>query len=173
MAVPCFPETKCLACDEKEDQTQNSLGLATRRFGHRARGSQRRSILRDTSALQALSPTNRETLNRIRCESVQKLSYTGESRLCDVTTIHNDAELDSSDFVLTKDTYFVLLASADLPRLPLATVDLAFIRQFRQPTRVEMPDGSVWRLYSHPSEIKGHAVEVFVGHLEMAPWTHV
>ena len=120
-----------------------------------------------------LAQTNRETLNRIRCESVQKLSYTGESRLCDVTTIHNDAELDSSDFVLTKDTYFVLLASADLPRLPLATVDLAFIRQFRQPTRVEMPDGSVWRLYSHPSEIKGHAVEVFVGHLEMAPWTHV
>jgi hypothetical protein len=117
-----------------------------------------------------LAQKNHETLDRIHCGDLQQSIHAGKPRSCDVSGIYNASPFDTSDFVLTKDTYFLLLSSPDLPGFWVNTVDIDFVRQLRKPTSKELPDGGMWRLYSHQAEVKGRSVEVIVGYTEWAPW---
>jgi hypothetical protein len=121
-----------------------------------------------------LGEANQETLKRIPCTDGGPTSGPiVERRRCDVSEIMNDPEFDSSDYVLTRDSYYFVLQTARYPGFWLNYSDPVFIRAFRQPTSVIMPNGALMRLYSQAARAGDQSFEVMVGRMEEAPWTDV
>ncbi len=120
-----------------------------------------------------LGETNLATLNRIGCHKTQPSGLVQEDRLCDVSEITSDRGEEASDYVLTRGTHYFLLTSTSYPGFWLNSVDLAFVRSFRQPMTVEMPTDETWRLYSQPAQIGTRKLEVLVGVMERGPSTFV
>jgi hypothetical protein len=112
---------------------------------------------------KTLQETNRKTFERIHC--------TGET--CDVTEIANDFEFGGADYVLDKDTNFLLSfeqPEGDFSGFALHRSDPAFIGRFQTPTSVLTPAGESWRLYSAVEELGSKRVAIMVGYAERASW---
>jgi len=105
--------------------------------------------------------THRKASDRIRC-GVEE---------CDITGVINDRELEPPDYVLHKDSRFLLYAPpTDLPGFSLNYSDTTFAGRFETPASVRTQDGARWRLYSEKTVVGGKPVVVMVGYIENAPW---
>jgi schlafen family protein len=112
---------------------------------------------------RTLEETNQKTFQRIHCAA----------QTCDVTEIANDFEFDGADYVLDKDTYFLLnfgSQTGDFSRFALHRSDPAFIGRFQTPASVLTPAGESWRLYSAVKELGSKRVAIMVGYAEQASW---
>src|SRR6266404_5316994 len=112
---------------------------------------------------KTLQETNRRTLERIHCTA----------QTCDATEIANDFEFGGADYVLDKDTYFLLnfgTPTGDFSRYALHRSDPAFIARFQTPASVLTPAGESWRLYSVIKELGSKRVAIMVGYAELVSW---
>jgi hypothetical protein len=113
--------------------------------------------------LQQLQETNHETLYRVHCDA----------QTCDVAGIANAWDFDASDYVIDKDTYFVLsagLPAAGFRGFVLHRSDPAFVSRFQQPSSFPAPSGETWRLRSAIRQAGSRQVAVMVGYAEKASW---
>ncbi len=113
--------------------------------------------------LEQLHERNLATLERIRCEP----------QVCDVSGIANDWEFSASDYVVDRDTNFLLnldLPEGDFSEFVLQRSDPAFINRFQISASVSTPAGESWRLLSAIKQIGNHRVAVMVGYAEKASW---
>lgn len=103
--------------------------------------------------LEKLHERNQGTLERIQCES----------QVCDVSAIANDWEFAASDYVVDKDTNFLLnldVPEGDFSGFVLHRSDPAFISRFVIPASVSTPAGESWRLSSAIKQVGNRRVAV-------------
>jgi Schlafen, AlbA_2 len=113
--------------------------------------------------LDELHERNRGTLGRIQCGP----------QACDVAEIANDWEFAASDYVVDKDTNFLLnldVPEGDFSDFALHRSDPAFISRFQAPSSVSTPAGESWRLSSAMKQVGNRRVAVMVGYAEKASW---
>jgi hypothetical protein len=88
--------------------------------------------------LEKLHERNQGTLERIQCEP----------QICDVSAIANDWEFIASDYVVDKDTNFLLnldVPEGDFSDFVLQRSDPALSAGSRMPASVSTPAGESWR----------------------------
>jgi len=110
-----------------------------------------------------LQEINRKTFDKIHCAA----------QTCDVTEIANDFEFGGANYVLDKDTYFLLTfepPEGDFSGFSLHRSDPAFIIRFQTPASFLTPAGESWRLYSAVKELGSTRVAIMVGYAERASW---
>lgn len=113
--------------------------------------------------LGQLRERNQATLGRIQCEA----------KVCDISAIANDWEFSASDYVVDRDTNFLLnldVSEGDVPEFVLHRSDPAFINRFQVPASVSTPAGESWRLHSVIKQIGKRRIAVMVGYAEKASW---
>jgi hypothetical protein len=109
-----------------------------------------------------LEERNRETFARIDC-GLQD---------CDISGIANDFEFNGSEFVLDKNTNFVLNLSWDesFPDARLLFSDTAFAGKYSTPADCKTPSQEMWRLYSEEKQLGERRLVVAVGYASHASW---
>jgi hypothetical protein len=109
-----------------------------------------------------LEKRNRETFARIDCGLKD----------CDISGIANDFEFNGSEFVLDKNSNFVLNLSWDesFPDVSLLFSDSKFAGKYATPGDCKTPAQEVWRLYSERKQIGEHRLVVAVGYASHASW---
>src|SRR5579859_3515140 len=109
-----------------------------------------------------LERRNQDTFARIDC-GLQD---------CDISGIANDFEFNGSEFVLDKNTNFVLNLSWDesFPDGRLLFSDSEFAGRYVVPADYKTPAQEVWRLYSGRKQIGEHRLVVAVGYASHASW---
>jgi len=113
--------------------------------------------------LEHLHKRNLATLERIQCEP----------QVCDVSPIANDWEFSASDYLVDRNTNFLLnldLPEGDFSDFVLQRSDPAFINRFQVPASVSTPAGESWRLLSAIKQVGNHRVAVMVGYAEKVSW---
>ena len=113
--------------------------------------------------LEELQERNRKTLERTPCDV----------HTCDVSAIANDWEFASSDYVVDKDSNFLLNLDppeGDFSKFVLNRSDPGFMGQFQSPKSISTPAGETWRLHSATKQLGAKQVEVMVGYAERASW---
>jgi len=113
--------------------------------------------------VRELQETNQKTFERIHCD--------GQS--CDVGEIASDWEFTGADYVLDKETYFLLNVeepTADFPDFSLHRSDPEFVLRFQSPASETTPARESWRLCSGVKQIGSRRVPVMVGYAEHASW---
>jgi hypothetical protein len=113
--------------------------------------------------LQGLHETNQKAFDRIHCDATA----------CDVSEIANAWESAWPDYLLHRDTYFLLnveMPAASFSGFPLHYSDLSFVNRFQTPASVQTPAGESWRLYSAIGHLGSKPVAIVVGYAERASW---
>jgi schlafen family protein len=113
--------------------------------------------------LQSLRETNQKAFDRIPCDATA----------CDVSEIANSWESAWPDYLLHRDTYFLLnveMPTAGFSGFPLHYSDLSFANQFQTPASVQTPAGESWRLYSAIDHLGSKPAAVVVGYAERVSW---
>jgi hypothetical protein len=110
-----------------------------------------------------LEDQNEKTLGRINCDA----------DTCNVSEIANDWEFNGANYILDKQTFFVLSIeppAGDFSRFHLHRSDPAFIQRFHTPKTVESPAGESWRLFSDVKQVGDKNVAIMVGYAAKASW---
>jgi len=84
--------------------------------------------------LRSLQETNQKAFERIPCDATA----------CDVSEIANAWESAWPDYLLHRDTYFLLnveMPAAGFSGFPLRYSDLSFVNRFQTPANVQTPAG--------------------------------
>lgn len=113
--------------------------------------------------LVRLNETNRSAFENIHCDA----------QSCDVTELANDWETTAPDYVLDKDSLFLLnidSPGAELRGFPFRYSDHSFIMRFKSPADVFTPAGESWWLYSEVHQVGSKSVVVMVGYAVKASW---
>jgi hypothetical protein len=117
------------------------------------------------SKLQHSRQINLDALDKVHCENNE----------CDTSELTADGLHEDPDYLVDSDTRFFLdapTADQGSPSRfgPLDFGDMNFVRQFRQPTPYDTPDGEVWHLYSRGANWGNTRVEIILGYAVKAPW---
>lgn len=107
---------------------------------------------------KSLKETNQKTLQKITCNE----------NTCDIYKLETDGNFKGSDYVLTKDNFFIY--SIQNPDFWLNFVNTSFFEKFRKPTSYLTPSKETYRLLSRRVIINNNSYEVMVGWLEKAPY---
>ena len=113
--------------------------------------------------LQDLQQMNRSAFEKIHCDS----------QVCDISEFANAFQSKTPDFVIDKDTNFVLIAdqpTADFARFPLHRSDTDFIMRFKQPATFATPSGELWRLRSTVEQLGSRRLAIMTGYAEQTSW---
>src|SRR5260370_3098853 len=113
--------------------------------------------------LKSLHETNQKAFDRIPCDATA----------CDVSEIANSWESAWPDYLLHRDTYFLLnveMPAAGFSGFPLHYSDLSFVNHFHTPADVQTPAGESWRLYSAIDHLGSKPVAIVVGYAERVSW---
>jgi hypothetical protein len=118
-------------------------------------------------ALQRWKQNNLTALHQITC---------GEET-CDARDFTTDWLTDEPDYVVftnPKGRYLIDFPTSkaqDSERFaPLDYFDTRFIRNFREPSSWNTPDGEIWRLYSREVRLAERTDEILIGYAIKAPW---
>jgi hypothetical protein len=113
--------------------------------------------------LGRLNETNRSAFENIHCDA----------QSCDITELANDWKTISPEYVLDKDSFFLLnidSPAAEFRGFPFRYSDHSFMMRFRNPADVFTPSGELWRLYSEVHQFGSKSVIVMVGYAVKASW---
>jgi len=113
--------------------------------------------------LQSLHETNQKAFDRIPCNPTA----------CDVSEIANAWESAWPEYLLHRDTYFLLnveMPAAGFSGFALRYSDLSFVNRFQTPAKVQTPAGEAWRLYSTIGHLGSKPVAIVVGYAEKVSW---
>jgi hypothetical protein len=113
--------------------------------------------------LGRLNEVNRSAFENIHCDA----------QSCDIAQLANDWETTTPDYVLDKDSLFLLnidSPAAEFGGFPFRYSDHSFIMRFKTPGDVITPAGESWRLYSEVHQLGSKSVVVMVGYALRASW---
>ncbi len=113
--------------------------------------------------LQSLHETNQKAFDRIPCDATA----------CDVSEVANSWESAWPDYLLHRDTYFLLnveMPAAGFSGFPLHYSDLSFVNHFQTPANVQSPAGESWRLYSAIDHLGPKPAAIVVGYAQRVSW---
>ena len=117
--------------------------------------------------LRRLNEVNRSAFENIHCDA----------QACDIAGLANDWETTTPDYLLDKDSLFLLNVdspAAEFGGFPFRYSDhsfiMSFIMRFKSPGDVITPAGESWRLYSEVHQLGSKSVVVMVGYALRASW---